>query len=124
MPINNDEALNDNIFIGVPNNGVVNKNSKLKAEAKEFLNWLVTSDIGMKYTVKEFKFIPAFTDIPFEAADLGNIATAVQDYSFAGKTLSWYWAKLPDGSTQQFEASIQAYIARHYQQRRNAEAVG
>ena len=56
MPINNEP--NDKLFVGVPNYWVVNKNSQVKPEAKEFLEWLVTSDIGKQYMTKEFKFIP------------------------------------------------------------------
>lgn len=111
MPINEDAALNDKIFVGVPNNWVINKDSKVKAEAKEFLNWMVSSDVGMRYMTKEFKFIPAFTNITADPKDLGDIAVAVMDYNKAGKVLPWVWARLPDGTTQEFGASMQAYIA-------------
>lgn len=110
MPINDDAALNDNIFVGVPNNWVVNKNSAVKQEAKDFLNWLVTSDVGKRYIIEEFKFIPAFTNIPFTNEQLGDLAASISEYSNAGKTLPWVWAMLPDGSTQEIGASIQAYI--------------
>lgn len=110
MPINDDAALNDNVFVGVPNNWVVNKNSAVKQEAKDFLNWLVTSETGKRYIVDEFKFIPAFTNIPFTPEQLGDIAANISEYSNAGKTLPWVWAMLPDGSTQEFGASMQAYV--------------
>ncbi|CAM4054383.1 ABC transporter substrate-binding protein [Paenibacillus alkaliterrae] len=110
MPINDDEALNDNIFVGVPSNWVVNNKSSVKQEAKDFLNWMATSDAGKRYTVEEFKFIPAFTNIPFTPEQLGDIAASISEYSKAGKTLPWIWAMLPDGTTQEFGASIQAYV--------------
>lgn len=111
MPINEDAAANDKIFVGVPNYWVVNKDSKVKAEAKEFLNWLVTSDTGKTYMTKEFKFIPAFSNITANAADLGQTGAEVQKYSTEGKVLSWNWPKYPEGATQEFGATIQAYVA-------------
>ncbi|WP_028544752.1 ABC transporter substrate-binding protein [Paenibacillus taiwanensis] len=111
MPIDNDAAKNDKLLVGVPNNWVVNKNSKVKEEAKTFLNWMVSSDIGKQYIAKEFKFIPAFSTIPATAEDLGDIAAEVTKYSQDNKVLSWNWFKYPDGVTQEFGNSIQAYIA-------------
>lgn len=111
MPINEDAEANDKLFVGVPNNWVINKNSKVKAEAKEFLNWLVTSDIGKQYMTKEFKFIPAFTNITASESDVGDIAVDIMKYTSENKVLSWNWFKYPDGAVQEFGASMQAYIA-------------
>ncbi|MFC0213042.1 ABC transporter substrate-binding protein [Paenibacillus chartarius] len=111
MPINEDPAANDKLFVGVPNNWVINKDSKVKAEAKEFLNWMATSDIGKRYMTKEFKFIPAFTNVTADPADVGEIAVAIMDYNKAGKVLGWHWPRLPEGTTQLFGANLQAYIA-------------
>ncbi|GKU77341.1 ABC transporter substrate-binding protein [Paenibacillus sp. L3-i20] len=111
MPINDNAAENDKLLIGVPNNWVVNKNSAVKAEAKEFLNWLVTSDAGKKYVTKEFKFIPAFKSIKASSEDLGQLGTEVMTYSQADKVLSWNFKKFPDGSMNEFGNHVQAYIA-------------
>ncbi|MGG4145205.1 ABC transporter substrate-binding protein [Paenibacillus algorifonticola] len=111
MPINDDKALNDKIFVGVPNNWVVNKKSQVKQEAKDFLNWLVTSDQGKQYLTKDFKFIPAFKTIQADPASVGSIGADVAKYTEEGKALAWQWAKYPDGATQEFGASIQKYVA-------------
>ncbi|WP_240941761.1 ABC transporter substrate-binding protein [Paenibacillus sp. HB172176] len=111
MPINDDASLNDNIFVGVPNNWVINKKSAVKQEAKDFLNWMVSSETGQHYLVDEFKFIPAMTNIPFTNEQLGDIAASISEYSSAGKTLPWVWAMLPDGAPQEIGASMQAYAA-------------
>ncbi|TVY10380.1 ABC transporter substrate-binding protein [Paenibacillus cremeus] len=111
MPINEDAAANDKVFVGVPNNWVINKNSTVKAEAKEFLNWMVTSDTGKNYMTKEFKFIPAFASINADVKDLGPIAGDILKYSKDNKVLGWNWPKYPDGATQEFGATMQAYIA-------------
>ncbi|UVI30436.1 ABC transporter substrate-binding protein [Paenibacillus spongiae] len=111
MPINENADDNDKLFIGVPNNWVVNKNSPVKAEAKEFLNWLVSSDAGKKYITKEFKFIPAFKSIEATNEDLGDLGAEVVKYSQEGKTLSWNFNKFPDGGMNEFANQIQAYFA-------------
>ncbi|QKE74956.1 carbohydrate ABC transporter substrate-binding protein [Arthrobacter citreus] len=108
MPINDDQDAMDKIPVGVPNNWVVNKNSKNKEEAKKFLNWMVTSDTGKKYIVEKFKFIPAIKSI--QGKGLGPIADDIQKYSSDGKVLSWNWFKYPDGATNEFGASMQAYV--------------
>ncbi|PEJ59511.1 ABC transporter substrate-binding protein [Bacillus sp. AFS002410] len=108
MPINDDQEAMDKIPVGVPNNWVVNKNSKNKEEAKKFLNWMVTSDKGKKYIVEKFKFIPAIKSI--QGKGLGPIADDIQKYSSDGKVLSWNWFKYPDGATNEFGASMQAYV--------------
>jgi raffinose/stachyose/melibiose transport system substrate-binding protein len=111
MPIGEDAAEGDKLLTGVPNNWAIWNKSKVKAEAKEFLNWMVSSDIGKKYMTKEFKFIPAFTNIPADPADLGDIAADITKYSKDNKLLSWNFAKFPDGAGQEFGASMQAYAA-------------
>ncbi|WP_438446628.1 ABC transporter substrate-binding protein [Gorillibacterium sp. sgz5001074] len=111
MPIGEDAAAGDKLLTGVPNNWVVYNKSKVKTEAKAFLNWLVTSDTGKKYITKEFKFIPAFTNIPADPKDLGDIAADITKYSKDNKLLSWNFMKFPDGAGQEFGASMQAYVA-------------
>ncbi|AWB43253.1 ABC transporter substrate-binding protein [Paenibacillus sp. CAA11] len=111
MPINEDAAANDKLFVGVPNSWVINNKSKVKAEAKEFLNWMVTSDIGKKYITDEFKFIPAFKSIKVDPAILGDLGAEVMKYSQEGKALSWNFNKYPDGAFNEFANQIQAYIA-------------
>lgn len=110
MPINDDAEKNDKLLVGVPNNWVINKNSTVKDEAKEFLNWLVTSEKGKKYITDEFKFIPALNSIPAGDA-LGQLGNDILSYSQAGKTLSWVMNKYPDGAMNEFGSQIQAYIA-------------
>lgn len=111
MPISDDADANDKLLTGVPSNWVVYNKSKVKAEAKEFLNWMVSSDAGKKYITTEFKFIPAFTNIPADEKDLGGIAADITKYSKENKLLTWNFSKFPDGAGQEFGASMQAYIA-------------
>lgn len=111
MPINDNAEENDKLLVGVPNNWVINKNSKVKDDAKEFLNWLVTSDEGKNYITKEFKFIPAFKSINATEEDLGALGAEVLKYSKENKLLSWQFARFPEGAWNEFGASMQGYIA-------------
>ncbi|MGX8178477.1 ABC transporter substrate-binding protein [Exiguobacterium artemiae] len=110
MPINDDKEKMDRLPVGVPNNWVVNKNSKNKEEGKKFLEWMATSDTGKDYMVNKFKFIPAFKSI--EAADLGPLADDIIKYSKDDKTISWNWFKYPDGAVNEFGAIMQAYVGK------------
>ncbi len=114
MPISDDAQANDKLPVGVPNNWVINKNSEVKDEAKKFLNWMVTSEIGKKYITEEFKFIPAFKNIPADAKVLGPLAADIIAYSKEGKTISWNWFKFPGGeaTSKKFGDIMQAYIAK------------
>ncbi|OXS54301.1 ABC transporter substrate-binding protein [Cohnella sp. CIP 111063] len=112
MPISEDAAANDKLFVGVPNNWVVNKNSAVKEEAKAFLNWMVTSDTGKRFITQEFKFIPALTTISATEEDLGALASDIMKYNQEGKVLSWNWFKFPQGeaSSKKFGDSMQGYV--------------
>jgi len=112
MPINNNADDMDKLPVGVPNNWVVHKNSPVKEEAKAFLNWMVSSDVGRRYITEEFKFIPAFKSIEASEEVLGPLAADIIRYSKEGKTISWNWFKFPSGeaTSNKFADAMQAYI--------------
>lgn len=111
MPLNDDAALNDKLFVGVPVNWVVNAKSNVKPEAKAFLNWLVTSDMGKEYIAKKFKFIPALKTIPIDEASVGTVGADIREYLDAGKVYNWHFTKFPDGIVDEFGATLQKYLA-------------
>ncbi len=110
MPIPLKEEGNDSIAVGVPNNWVIYKDSPVADIAKDFLNYMVSTDTGKEYLVSKFRFIPAFSEIPYSAEDLGDIATQIGDYIQKGKTVPWTWHRFPDGSINEVGACLQAYI--------------
>jgi len=114
MPINDDAEAMDRLPVGVANYWVVSKQSKVKDEAKAFLQWLVTSEAGKAFIAKEAKFIPAFRSIPADPEDLGPLAATVMDYAERGKTLSWMWQRFPgyEANTSQMAVQLQAYIGK------------
>ncbi|WP_141433043.1 ABC transporter substrate-binding protein [Bacillus sp. 03113] len=108
IPINDEEGM-DRLPIGVPNNWVLNKDSKHLEEAKTFLNWMVSSETGKKYITEEFAFIPAFDNI--EPTGVGDLGKSILEYSKADKTIPWTWFRWPDGANKEFAATIQGYAA-------------
>lgn len=111
MPISDDAAVTGKVTVGVPVNLVVNKDSKVKEEAKLFLNWLVTSDIGKEYITKNFKFIPTMSTIEASPEDIGPLATSLVEYVDRGEAFTNISGKYPDGVTQEFGSVIQKFLA-------------
>lgn len=111
MPINDDAEKNDKMTVGIPANLVVNKDSASKEEAKTFLNWLVTSDMGKEYIVKKWKFIPALSTIEATPEDIGMLGSDVWNYVKENKVYGLQSSKFPDGVTQEFASVIQQFIA-------------
>jgi raffinose/stachyose/melibiose transport system substrate-binding protein len=108
ISISDDESA-DRLPVGVPNNWVLNKNSKNLKEAKLFLDWMVSSETGKRYITEEFAFIPAFDNI--EPTGLGALGQSILEYSKADKTIPWTWFRWPDGANKEFAAAIQEYAA-------------
>lgn len=99
MCINNDanDKVNTSIPVGVPMYWVVNKDSKVNAEAKEFLDWMVESQTGQESLVNDMNMIPAFTNFKPESSNTLN--KSITEYNKAGKTLKWAFTDFPDGFT-------------------------
>ncbi|SFD23419.1 ABC transporter substrate-binding protein [Clostridium uliginosum] len=97
LAINNDTKVSGSIPVGVPMYWVVNKDSAVNKEAKEFLDWMVTSTTGQESIVKDMKMIPAFTNFTTEPDD--PLSKSISEFNKAGKTLPWAFTNLPDGFT-------------------------
>lgn len=112
MPVNDDSAKMDKLQIGVANYWVVFKNSVMKEEAKAFLRWLASSEVGKKFVVDDARLIPALKSIPVPEGRLGPLADDIMSYMKAGKTLPWLWQRYPgyEATTSQMSVQMQAYI--------------
>ena len=95
LAINNDTKVSGSIPVGVPMYWVVNKDSKVNKEAKEFLDWMVTSKTGQESLVKDMNMIPAFTNFTTESDNALN--KSISEYNKAGKTIPWAFTNFPDG---------------------------
>ncbi|MEH7224694.1 ABC transporter substrate-binding protein [Bacillus sp. JJ1566] len=109
IAMTDDEAAANRLPVGVPNNWVLNKNSKNLQEAKDFLNWMVSSETGKRFITEEFAFIPAFDNI--EPTGLGDLGLSILEYSKDDKTVPWTWFRWPDGANMEKAAAIQEYAA-------------
>ncbi|WP_057913597.1 ABC transporter substrate-binding protein [Peribacillus muralis] len=110
MPLSNKKAETDKLAIAVPVSWVIyNKAPEAdKKAAKDFLNWMVTSDEGKRALVEDFKYVPAFKTI--EAKDIGPLGNELVTYLDEGNTFSWEWTKFPDGAIQIFGSNLQEYV--------------
>ncbi|QIB27262.1 ABC transporter substrate-binding protein [Caloranaerobacter azorensis] len=103
----------DSIPVGVPMHWVVNKNSSEaeKKAAKDFLNWLYTSDTGKDFIVNKFYFIPPLNG--YEGLEPKDpLGKAVQRYAQEGKTMPWVFMGYPTGwGMEVLGTEIQKYLA-------------
>ncbi len=97
LAINNDPKVSGSIPVGVPMYWVANKDSKVNKEAKEFLDWMVSSKTGQEALVNDMNMIPAFTNFTVESDNVLN--KSISEFNKAGKTLPWAFTNLPDGFT-------------------------
>jgi raffinose/stachyose/melibiose transport system substrate-binding protein len=108
----NDDPKMDRIPVGVPWYFVVNSQSTPQEQdaGKKFLDFMGNSDVGKRYAVDEFGFIPAFKGVSGEG--LGGVGQAILAFAQKDKTIPWTFGQWPDGFAQQdaFNA-LQAYVA-------------
>ncbi|TLG75440.1 ABC transporter substrate-binding protein [Culicoidibacter larvae] len=102
----------DSIFVGVPMYWSVNtnKNDAEKAAAKDFLNWLYTSDEGKTIVVEDLQFIPAIKG--YDKVPDNPLAQDIVAYSEAGKTQPWVFMGYPSGwGMENIGVELQKYFA-------------
>ncbi|NBF41942.1 MAG: extracellular solute-binding protein [Spirochaetes bacterium] len=107
----NDDSQMDRIAVGVPWYFVVNAQaSEAEQEAgKAFINFMMTSDTGLRYTVEEFGHIPAYQGASAEG--LGGVGQGILAYTDQNKTIPWTMGQWPDGFDQQDAFNnMQAYV--------------
>ncbi|MBD8069611.1 ABC transporter substrate-binding protein [Bacillus sp. PS06] len=107
------EGFEGSIPVGVPNYWAVNKNKDEETiqAAKDFLDWMNTSEVGKDTVVSEFNFIPAY-----EGYDVSKIADPlskdIYEYSSNGNTVGWVFAGYPSNAWGDIlGANMQKYIA-------------
>lgn len=104
----------DAIPVGIPMYWTVNnkKDADTQAAAKEFLNWMYTSDKGKDAVVNQFGFIPPYKG--FEAENLqpkDALAKDIMKYASAGKTMQWVFMGYPSGwGMEKLGVDLQKYV--------------
>ncbi|MFW5736810.1 MAG: ABC transporter substrate-binding protein [Halanaerobium sp.] len=109
---NSDDYGNNEISVGVPSYWTVDESQSTEAEqeaAKEFLNWLFTSETGQDYYINEFNFIPAFDN--FEVSPEDNLSDSILEYMDNGNTLEWMNNHYPSGYFPDMGSALQKYLS-------------
>ncbi|MBN2617754.1 MAG: carbohydrate ABC transporter substrate-binding protein [Spirochaetales bacterium] len=106
-------AKEDSIAVGVPMHWSINSKAEAadKAAAKDFLNWLYTSEAGKDIVVNKFFFIP-----PLKGYDAYPVKDAlgqsIMAFAAQGKTVPWVFMGYPtDWGMSTLGVKIQAYYA-------------
>jgi raffinose/stachyose/melibiose transport system substrate-binding protein len=90
------EGYEGSIPVGVSSYWAVNSQSddaEVQA-AKDFLDWMYTSDTGKEAVLTEFKFIPAYDG--YDTAKISDpLSQDVYRYASEGKTIGWIFAGYP-----------------------------
>lgn len=88
---------NNKLSVSVPTAWYVNTDASddEKALAKEFLEWLYTSETGTDYLMNKFKFIPVVEGMTSESLD--PVSQSVADAVASGNTIPWVMADWPAG---------------------------
>jgi raffinose/stachyose/melibiose transport system substrate-binding protein len=115
LPLPLEGVLEDSIPVGIPMYWAVNngKSDDEKVVAKDFLNWLYTSDEGKNRIINDFNFIPAFKGYEGDSLQPKDpLAKDILRYSNEGKTMPWVFMGYPSGwGMDKLGADIQGYLS-------------
>ncbi|MFA6076147.1 MAG: extracellular solute-binding protein [Negativicutes bacterium] len=102
----------DCIPVGVPMYWCVNKNKDevtIKA-AKDFLDWMYTSEEGKKTCIHDFKFIPAYKNYDVSGLD-DDVSKTIYKYITDNKTIPWVFMGCPTNwAMDKLGTGIQKYV--------------
>ncbi len=104
---------NDRISASVPGMWVVNANAAPEEQqaAKDFINWMYTSDTGKDYLYNKFQFIPLIdADLEKYGTNLDPLSTSVQKFISESKTVPFATAFFPSGIDVELVAIAQAFF--------------
>ncbi|MBP2242777.1 raffinose/stachyose/melibiose transport system substrate-binding protein [Cytobacillus eiseniae] len=113
LPIPVEGYEGDRIPVGIPMYWGVNSNADeaVVKEAKEFLDWLYTSETGKETVVSDFNFIPAYEG--YDSTKIADpLSKDVYEYSEKGKTIGWTFMGYPTGwGENELGVEIQRYLS-------------
>jgi raffinose/stachyose/melibiose transport system substrate-binding protein len=111
-------AGNDRIAVGVPSWWCVNSQAPdaKKQRAKDFIEWLYTSETGKKYLYDEFQFIPVVSGAG--TGSLDPLSADASRYASSGKIIPWAFNFWPAGI---IEVHLAPVAQRFFTSRMSAE---
>ncbi|MCB5952347.1 ABC transporter substrate-binding protein [Enterococcus sp. BWT-B8] len=113
LPIPIDGVTEGTIPVGVPMYWGVNPNGSDEEvqAAKDFLDYLYTTDEGKQIVLEEFKFVPAYAGYDTDKIS-DPLSKEVYTYYTEGNTTGWVFMGYPAGwGEQTLGAQIQKYVA-------------
>lgn len=108
LPIT-DDAADTKMAADVNGTWHVSNTSEHPDVAKDVLNWIVTSDAGRDFLLKECQVIPAMKDMEFEGSN--PLSKDVAQYIADNQTGLWSWPLWPDGFYNESGKKLQEYIS-------------
>jgi len=105
MPVSDKPDLR--LSMGVPNFWVINKNSPVKEEAKQWLEWLHSSPTGRRFLIEELKVIPPYRSM--DSLSLGSLSALFAEVWRNGQTLPWAFPAYQD-KTKAVAAAMRTYL--------------
>lgn len=92
-------------------NGVwhVSSTSKHQDVAEDILNWIVTSDAGKDFLLKQCQVIPVMKGMEFEGSN--PLSEDASKYIEDGNTGIWSWPLWPDGYYNESGKKLQEYVS-------------
>ncbi|MDH6363825.1 raffinose/stachyose/melibiose transport system substrate-binding protein [Enterococcus sp. PF1-24] len=113
LPIPIDGVVEGKIPVGVPMYWGVNSNGSEEEiqAAKDFLDYLYTSEEGKQIVLEDFKFVPAYQGYDTDKIS-DPLSKDVYTYYTEGNTTGWVFMGYPAGwGEQSLGAEIQKYVA-------------
>ncbi|WP_413379871.1 ABC transporter substrate-binding protein [Alkalihalobacillus sp. 1P02AB] len=107
------EGYEGHLPVGIPNYWAVNNNNEEEVvqAAKDFLDWLYTSETGKDAVLNDFNFIPAYEGYDTEAI-VDPLSREIYEYASQGKTIGWVFLGYPTAwSDDHLGSNIQKYIS-------------
>ncbi|WP_394219570.1 ABC transporter substrate-binding protein [Halobacillus trueperi] len=108
IPVDGEEG---ELPVGVPNYWAVNNNSddETVQAAKDFLDWMYTSDVGKDYVLNEFKFIPAYEG--YNTDEISDpLSKEIYQYASEDQTTGWVFLGYPGTWGDYVGSNVQKYI--------------
>ncbi|REJ07537.1 ABC transporter substrate-binding protein [Halobacillus trueperi] len=108
IPVDGEEGK---LPVGVPNYWAVNNNSddETVQAAKDFLDWMYTSDVGKDYVLNEFKFIPAYEGYNTDQIS-DPLSKEIYQYASEDQTSGWVFLGYPGTWGDYVGSNVQKYI--------------
>lgn len=113
LPIPVEGVAEGKLPVGVPMYWAVNKDkdADTKKAAKDFLDWMYSSEKGKDYVLNQFKFIPAYKGFD-DSKIVDPLSKTIYQYAKDGKTVNWVFMGYPSGWGQNtLGADIQKYLS-------------